>query len=135
MLPATFKLEIATPERLLVSAEVKEAQIPGEGGYLGILPGHAPLLSALQPGVISYGGQGHTERLVVTWGYVEVLPTRVTVLAEAAEKVEEVDVGRAEKALQRAVERLKKSSVDVDVARAQAAVRRASARLHGVGKL
>jgi F-type H+-transporting ATPase subunit epsilon len=135
MLPATFKLEIATPERLLVSADVKEAQIPGEGGYLGILPGHAPLLSALQPGVISYPREGHTDRLVVTWGYVEVLPTKVTVLAEAAEKVEEIDVARAEKSLQRALDRLKQSSVDVDVARAQAAVRRATARLHVVGKI
>lgn len=135
MLPETFKLEIATPERLLVSANVKEAQIPGEGGYLGILPGHAPLLSALQPGVISYGHEGRTDRLVVTWGYVEVLGGTVTVLAEAAEKVEEIDVARAEKSLQRAVDRLKHASVDVDVARAQAAVRRASARLLGVGKM
>jgi len=131
----TFKLEIATPDRLMVSADVTEAQVPGEGGYLGILPGHAPLLSALQPGVISYGHDGRTDRLVVTWGYVEVLPTHVTVLAEAAEKVEEVDVARAEKALQRALDRLKSSSLDVDVARAQASVSRATARLHVVGKM
>jgi F-type H+-transporting ATPase subunit epsilon len=131
----TFKLEIATPERLLLSAEVSEAQVPGENGYLGILPGHTPLLSALQPGVISYSQQGRTERLVVMWGYVEVLPHHVTVLAEAAEKIEEVDAARAEQALKRALDRLKHSSVDADVARAQAAVRRATARLHGIGRM
>ena len=133
-MPGTFKLEIATPERLLVSSDVAEATVPGEKGYLGILPGHAPLISALQPGEIRYGSSAHMERLAVTWGYVEVLPGKVTVLAEAAEKAEEIDVARAEKAYERAQERLKKAEPGVDLGRALGALLRALARLQVAGK-
>ena len=131
----TFKLEIATPDRMLVSGDVSQAQVPGKNGYLGILPGHAPLISELQPGEIRYTREDHTERLAVTWGYVEVLPGKVTILAEAGEKAEEIDVARAEKSLHRAQERLKTASTDVDLARAQSSMTRAMARLHVAGKM
>ncbi len=129
-----IKLEITTPERLLVSADVEEVQVPGQNGYLGILPNHAPLISALQPGEISYLAEGRKERLAVMWGYVEVLPERVTVLAEAAEKAEEIDVPRAEKAKKRAEDLIQKPNAETDVNRATIALQRAIARLQVAGK-
>jgi F-type H+-transporting ATPase subunit epsilon len=131
---ATFKLEIATPERMMVSSDATKAQIPGEGGYLGILPGHAPLISALQPGELSYEHDGHTLRMAVSWGFVEVLQTKVTVVVETAEKSEEIDVARAEKSRQRAEERLKKAATDIDLARAQGSFQRSLARLQVTGR-
>jgi F-type H+-transporting ATPase subunit epsilon len=130
----SFKLEIATPERLLVSTDVTEAQIPGKSGYLGILPEHSPLISALQPGLISYKHGGNLECMAVSWGYVEVLPGKVTVLVETAEKAGEVDVTRAEKARKKAEERLKGGATDIDYTRAAAALQRALARLQAAGR-
>jgi F-type H+-transporting ATPase subunit epsilon len=130
----TFKLEIATPERLVVSSDATEAQIPGQDGYLGILPGHAPLLSLLQPGELSYVHDGQTERLAVSSGFVEVLQTKVTVLVETAENPPEIDVPRAEKSRQRAEERLKSARPEIDLVRAQIALARALARLQVAGK-
>ena len=129
-----FRLEITTPERLLVSADVEEAQIPGRNGYLGILPQHSPLISALQPGEISYLRGGQTERLAVSWGYVEVLPNRVTVLAETAEKALEIDVPRAEAARKRADDMIRSPNPDTDVARATVSLQRAIARLQVAAK-
>ncbi len=131
---ASFKLEITTPERLLVSADVEEAQIPGKEGYLGILPQHAPLISALKPGELSYRHGGSLERMAVSWGFVEVLPERVSVLAETAEKANEIDVSRAEASRKRAEERLRKPSPEMDMVRASAALQRALARLQVAGK-
>ena len=81
----TFQLEIVTPEKLMVKEAAEEAQIPGMNGYLGILPGHAPLITELAVGVISYRASGETHNLAVAWGFAEVLPDKVTILAEAAE--------------------------------------------------
>ncbi len=125
----TFDLELATPERLLVHEPVNEAQIPGKEGYLGVLPGHAPLLSELKPGFLSYTSGGKKSYLAITGGFAEVMPDKVRVLAANAEKADEIDVARAEKALERAQERLAQPVVGVDIARAMSAAMRAQARL------
>ncbi|MFZ0560221.1 MAG: F0F1 ATP synthase subunit epsilon [Terriglobales bacterium] len=125
----TFQLEIVTPTRLLVKDAAEEAQIPGATGYLGILPGHAPLITELGVGEITYKSSGTTHTLAVAWGFAEVLPDKVTILAEAAERPQEIDVARAQKAKERAEERLKSNAADVDYARAEDALRRAESRL------
>jgi F-type H+-transporting ATPase subunit epsilon len=125
----TFQLEIVTPTRLLVNEPAEEAQIPGVGGYLGILPGHAPLISELAVGAITYKSSGSTHTLSVAWGFMEVLPDKVTILAEAAENPNEIDVQRAQKAKQRAEERLKSNNPEVDYTRAEDALQRAETRL------
>jgi F-type H+-transporting ATPase subunit epsilon len=126
----TFQLEIVTPTKLVVKDVAEEAQIPGLSGYLGILPGHAPLITELGVGVITYktGGAAHT--LSVAWGFAEVLPGKVTILAEAAERPQEIDVGRAQKSKDRAEERLKSNDPQVDYTRAEDALQRAETRLN-----
>lgn len=128
-MPDTFQLEIVTPTRLLVKEAAEEAQIPGATGYLGILPGHAPLITELGVGEITYKSSGATHTLSVAWGFAEVLPDKVTILAEAAERPQEIDVARAQKAKERAEERLKSNAADVDYARAEDALRRAESRI------
>jgi F-type H+-transporting ATPase subunit epsilon len=129
----TFKLEIVTPERMVVSVDSEEAQIPGKSGCLGILPGHAPLITELAVGEITYRTGGQLKRLSVAWGFAEVLPNKVTILAETAEKAEEIDVARAQAAKQKAEEQIGKSGVDGN-ADAEAALDRATARLDVAGK-
>ncbi len=130
----TFRLEIATPERMVVREDVEEAQIPAKNGYLGVLPGHAPLLAQLKPGEISYRRAGRTRRLAITAGFVEVLPDQTKVLVESAEKAEEIDVSRAQSARQRAEERLRHAGPDTDIERARVALERALVRLQVAGK-
>ena len=135
MLPQVIELQVVTPERLLVHEEVHEAQVPGLGGYLGILPGHAPLLSELQMGELSYRKGNHWSYLTVFRGFVEVLPERIIVLAEVGERGEEIDLERAQRARQRAEERLKQpSDPDVDWDRARVALERAVIRIQVAGK-
>jgi F-type H+-transporting ATPase subunit epsilon len=125
-----FQLEIATPERLVVREQVSEAQVPAANGYLGVLPGHAPLLAALGTGELTYLADGRRSSLSVDGGWVEVLPDRVRVLATHAEKASEIDAKRAEEALHRAEELLTRHpDAGVDVARALNAMTRAQARL------
>ena len=127
---ATFHLEIATPERLLASVEVTEAQIPGKEGMLGILPEHAPLLSELGTGELTYQTAEGRKRAVVSGGWLQVMNNHVRVLADRAEAADEVDLARAEKALKRAMERLNQTAdANIDVARALNAMRRAEARI------
>jgi F-type H+-transporting ATPase subunit epsilon len=126
----TFQLEIVTPSRLLVKDAAEEAQIPGLSGYLGILPGHAPLITELAVGVITYKASGATHTLSVAWGFMEVLPDKVTILAETAERPQEIDVERAQKAKDRAEQRLKSSDPQVDFTRAEDALQRAETRLN-----
>jgi F-type H+-transporting ATPase subunit epsilon len=126
----TFQLEIVTPSRLLVKDAAEEAQIPGVTGYLGILPGHAPLITELGVGEITYKASGATHTLSVAWGFMEVLPDKVTILAEAAERPHEIDVERAQKAKDRAEQRLKSNNVEVDYTRAEDALQRAETRLN-----
>ncbi len=108
----------------------EEAQIPGVSGYMGILPGHAPLISELGVGEITYKTSGVEHTLAVAWGFVEVLPDKVTILAEAAEQPQEIDVERAQKAKDRAEERLKSNDPQVDYTRAEDALQRAETRLN-----
>jgi F-type H+-transporting ATPase subunit epsilon len=125
----TFQLEIVTPAKLMVKDVAEEAQIPGLSGYLGILPGHAPLITELAVGVITYKASGATHTLSVAWGFAEVLPDKVTILAEAAERPREIDVARAQEAKNRAEALLKSNDPKVDYARAEDALQRAETRL------
>src|SRR5215469_12261453 len=125
----TFQLEIVTPEKLVVKDVAEEMQIPGKKGYLGILPGHAPLITELGVGHISYRHGGDTHYFCVAWGFAEVLPDKVTILAETAERGEDVDCERAQKAKERAEKRLASSDPQVDIPRAQNALARANSRL------
>ncbi|MGA7906001.1 MAG: F0F1 ATP synthase subunit epsilon [Candidatus Sulfotelmatobacter sp.] len=130
----TFQLEIVTPEKKVVDAAAEEIQIPGRNGYLGIMPGHAPLITELAVGEITYRAANATERLAVAWGFAEVLPDKVTILAETAERPAEIDVARARKAKERAAERLTSGDPNVDVDRALDALHRAEVRLDVAGK-
>ncbi|MGB9457639.1 MAG: F0F1 ATP synthase subunit epsilon [Bryobacteraceae bacterium] len=97
-----IELEVVTPERAMVSEQVTDVQVPGEDGYLGILPGHAPLLSLLGAGALSYANGGARRFLAVQGGLVEVLPGQVRVLATLAERAEDIDIARARADLERA---------------------------------
>jgi F-type H+-transporting ATPase subunit epsilon len=105
----TFELEIVTPERQVVKDRASEVQIPGRNGYLGILPGHAPLISELAVGEIVYKHNGETSLLAVAWGFVEVLPDRVTILAQTADRPEDIDLEQARAARERAQQHLKEA--------------------------
>lgn len=124
-----LQLEIVTPERLVVKDVARQVQIPGKNGYLGILPGHAPLITELAVGEIIYRAGGADHRLACAWGFAEVLPDKVTILAETAERADEIDVARAQQAHDRAEQRLKGGDSDVDYARALDALQRADVRL------
>jgi F-type H+-transporting ATPase subunit epsilon len=126
----TFQLEIVTPVKLMVKDAAEEAQIPGLSGYLGILPGHAPLITELAVGVITYKASGVTHTLSVAWGFMEVLQDKVTILAETAERAQEIDVERAQKSKDRAEQRLKSNDPKVDYTRAEDALQRAETRLN-----
>jgi F-type H+-transporting ATPase subunit epsilon len=128
-MPGTFQLEVATPERLLLREQVSEAQIPALNGYIGVLPEHAPLISKLGTGELSYQTGGRRLSLVVSGGYVEVLGDQTRVLADSAEKTEEIDLARAQAALDRAQKRLATPEANLDVGRALNALKRAEARL------
>jgi F-type H+-transporting ATPase subunit epsilon len=130
----TIQLEIVTPEKLVVKDVAEEMQIPGKNGYLGILPGHAPLITELAVGQISYRNGSETHYLCVAWGFAEVLPNKVTILAETAERAEDVDCVRAQKAKERAEQRLAGGEPEVDVPRAQKALARAVTRLEAAQK-
>src|SRR5687768_762038 len=128
-LPQTMLLRIVTPSRQVLSENVDEIQAPGKAGYLGILPGHAPLLSELRVGELTYR-QGRNQRsLIITGGFLEVLPHQVTVLAEAAESPEEIDLARAQAARERAERRLRSADSEVDLNRATIALARALMRI------
>jgi F-type H+-transporting ATPase subunit epsilon len=130
----TFKLEIVTPEKKVVDTAAEEVQIPGKNGYLGVLPGHAPLITELAVGEIIYCENTREFRLAVAWGFAEVLPDKVTILAESAERPSEIDVERALKAKERAEQKLTSGDTTVDVERALDALHRAEARLDVAAK-
>jgi F-type H+-transporting ATPase subunit epsilon len=128
-LPTKLTLEIVTPERSLVSQQVDEVQLPGSEGYFGVLPGHTPLLATLQVGELWYRIGQEQHHLAVAFGFAEVLPERVTVLAQIAEKPEDIDVPRAEAARKRAEERLSRPPIDMDFERARIALMKSLIRL------
>ena len=130
----TFKLEIVTPEKKVLDTAAEEVQIPGKNGYLGVLPGHAPLITELAVGEITYRENSQESRLAVAWGFAEVLPNKVTILAETAERPSEIDVERARKSMERAEQRLTSGDTNVDVDRALDALHRAEARLDVAAK-
>ena len=118
----TFQLEIVTPDKLVVKETADEVQIPGKAGYMDVLPGHAPLITELMIGEITYKHDGNTQHLSVAWGFAEVLPDKVTVLAQTAERPEEIDVKRAQEAKARA-----EAALDYDAT--LDAIKRAEVRL------
>jgi F-type H+-transporting ATPase subunit epsilon len=125
-----LRLEVATPERMLLKESVRQAQVPAANGYLGILPGHAPLLAELGTGVLVYELEdGQKKWMSVIGGYVEAGPDRIRVLANRAESADEIDFARAQAALRRAEERILHPAPGVDIARALNAAERARARL------
>lgn len=128
-MPDTFQLEIVTPEKMVVRDAAEEIQIPGRNGYLGVLPGHAPLITELDAGEITYRTGGQSHRFSMAWGFAEILPDRVTVLAETVEPADEIDVSRAKQSLERAEEALKWSQTEEEFASATGKIRRAQARL------
>lgn len=134
-LPEKIELQVVTPERHILSEDVDSLEMPGKDGYLGILPGHAPLLTEMGVGILAYHQGGETRLLTVMYGYAEVLPDRVIVLAEIAERAEEIDVARARAALQRAKTDLPKAgSTEADWDRSNAAIQRAEVRLQAASK-
>ena len=130
----TFQLEIVTPEKKVVETAAEEVQIPGKNGYLGVLPGHAPLITELAVGEVSFRENSTEQHLAVAWGFAEVLPNKVTILAETAERPSEIDVKRAREANERAEQRLTSGDTSVDVERALDSLHRAEARLDVAAK-
>jgi F-type H+-transporting ATPase subunit epsilon len=128
-LPTKLTLEIVTPDRALVSVQVDEVVLPGSEGYFGVLPGHSPLLASLQVGELWYRIGQDKYYLAVAFGFAEVLPDHVTVLARIAEKAEDIDVTRAEAAKKRAEERVVHPRPDMDFERARVALMKALIRL------
>jgi F-type H+-transporting ATPase subunit epsilon len=128
-LPSHLSLEIVTPDRAVVHETVDEAQIPGAGGYLGVLPGHTPLLVTLQVGEIWFRRGAEKTYLHVAFGFAEILPDRIRILARLAERADEIDAERAETALTRAREQIDTRASDMDLERAMADIRRSQARL------
>jgi len=124
-----IELEIVTPERLLVHEQVEGVEIPGKAGDIGVLPGHAPLITELSIGEISYKHGGVAEHLSVAWGFAEVLPEKVTILAQTAERPQEIDVKRAQEAKARAEAELQKAAPDLDFEATLNALKRAEVRL------
>ncbi len=127
-----IKLDVVTAERVVFSDDVDVVVAPGIEGQLGILPRHAPLMTLLKPGELLVGKSGEEFSLVITGGFLEVRPSRVIVLTDAAERVEEIDLARAEEARRRARERLMERIPEVEAVRAQAALLRALARIEVV---
>ena len=140
MLPEAIELVVVTPERQLLRETVVEVEIPGKDGQLGILPGHAPLMTELGIGVLSYKTTTSSQPVVIAvlQGFAEVLPDRVTVLAETAERAEEIDLARAEAAKARAAKRLSSNDSNIDWDRAVVALQKSLIRIqvakkhHGV---
>src|SRR5262249_979587 len=135
MLPEAIQLAIVTPERQILSETVSEVTLPGAAGYLGVLPGHAPLITELGIGELTYKNKGgESGLLAVIRGFAEVLPDRVSVLAETAEFAEDIDLPRAEAALKRAQERIAKGGENIDWDRATLSLQRALIRIQVVSK-
>ena len=129
----SLQVEIVTAERVVYSGEVEAVIAPGTEGQLGILPHHAPLMTSLAPGELVVRADGQEEILAISGGFIEVRPDRVIVLADQAERADEIDLERAEAAMKRAEERLGKP--DLDTARTEAALRRAMVRLNVAEKI
>ena len=128
-LPTHIQLQIVSADRSLVNETVDEVEIPGSDGYFGVLPGHTPLLALLQVGELWYRQGQEKHYLSIAFGFAEVLPDRVTILAQIAEKAEEIDAARAEAAKRRAEERVARLTVDMDAERARISLLKSLIRL------
>ena len=128
-LPTHIDLQIVTPDRLVVRARVDEVQIPGSEGYFGVLPGHTPLLASLAVGELWYRTGSEKTYVAISFGFAEVLPDSVTILAQLAERAEDIDVERAEAARKRAEERIARPHTDIDYERARIALTKSLIRL------
>jgi F-type H+-transporting ATPase subunit epsilon len=134
-LPQSIELQVVTPERHVLSENVQFVEVPGKDGYMGILPGHAPLLSELGIGLLTYRKGDEAKVLTVIQGYTEVLPDRVVVLAEISERAEEIDVARAETAAEKAKAQLAQAAgKEPDWQNAAFALQRALVRLQAANK-
>src|SRR5262245_23279575 len=134
-LPTHIDLQIVTPERMLVQEQVDEVEIPGSKGYFGVLPGHTPVLASLAVGEMWYR-KGHEKLyLSIAFGFAEVLPDRVTILARLAERGEDINAGRAEAARKRAEQRLAQPRTDVDYERARVALMKSLTRLQVAARI
>ena len=121
-------LEVVTPEKLLLSQEVDEVIAPGSEGEFGVLPGHCHLLSSLRIGELRYKTHDAWHYMSILWGYAEVTPSKVTVMAEIAEKAEDIDVGRAQQAVEKAEQRLQAGGLPSEVKEAQISLEKARLR-------
>jgi F-type H+-transporting ATPase subunit epsilon len=128
-LPTKIQLLIVSADRSLVNETVDEVEIPGYDGYFGVLPGHTPLLAVLHVGELWYRQGNEKHYLAIAFGFAEVQPDRVTILAQIAEKADEIDTARAEKAKQRAEERIARPAAEMDMERARVALMKALIRL------
>ncbi len=128
-LPTHLQLQIVSADRSLVNERVDEVEIPGADGYFGVLPGHTPLLALLGAGELWYRQGQEKHYLAIAFGFAEVLPDRVTILAQIAERADEIDVARAEAAKKRAEARLTSAAVDMDFERARLAMLKSLVRL------
>jgi len=128
-LPTRLQLLIVSADRALVNETVDEVEIPGFDGYFGVLPGHTPLLAALQVGELWYRQGSEKHFLVIAFGFAEVQPDCVTILAQVAEKADEIDLARAEAAKKRAEERMARPVVDMDAERARISLMKSLIRL------
>ena len=128
-------LEIVTPDRAVVRESVDEIQIPGSEGYLGVLPGHTPLLTTLQVGELWFRQGDDRWYVSVAFGFAEILPDRVTILAQVAERAEEVDVDRAQEAARRSRDRLTRAPVELDFERARVSLMKSLIRLQVASKI
>ena len=128
-LPSKLQLQIVSADRMLVNESVDEVEIPGADGYFGVLPGHTPLLALMQVGELWYRQGQDVHHLVIAFGFAEVQPDRVTILAQMAERADEIDVARAEAAKRRAEERLARPQVDMDAERARISLLKSLIRL------
>lgn len=129
-----IEMEVVTPEQHVVSVQAESVVVPAFEGYLGVLPDHAPLITQLGIGVISYMWNGQEKKIAITGGFMEVENNKIVILADTAETAEDIDVGRAGSARERAEQRLKEKNQAVDYIRAQAALQRATTRLKAAGK-
>jgi F-type H+-transporting ATPase subunit epsilon len=134
-LPTHIDLQIVTPDKMLVHDQVDEVEIPGTEGYFGVLPGHTPLLASLAVGELWYRKGQEKTFLSIAFGFSEVLPERVTILAQLAETAEEIDVARAEEARKRAEARLSQAKAEIDYERARVALMKSVARLQVASRM
>ena len=134
-LPAHIDLQIVTPDKMLVHEPVDEVEIPGTEGYFGVLPGHTPMLASLAVGELWYRTGQEKTFLSIAFGFAEVLPDRVTILAQLAERAEDIDVNRAEEARKRAESRLAQPKTEMDYDRARAALMKSVARLQVASRI